>query len=231
MNEKAIHQNQIKINAALYNYIILQSIFFKSILSFVLSVFKKRSLGKIDFKTIFRLLMALILILFLLPAQAENQSVLDNEKMSTYKLSSGDTIIVSVYREPDLTLQSKLTDAGTIIFPFLGEISASGLTVGQLKERITTGLTGRYLVDPKVTVSVTAYREFFVNGEVKNPGAYPYFPGLNTQKAISMAGGFSDRASQSEVLIVREKDNQTIEVGLDAFVLPGDVVIVEESFF
>lgn len=173
------------------------------------------------------------MLLFSAIAQAQSDTVTDNEIMSSYQLGVGDTIQIAVYGEPDLSLQTKLTDAGTIIFPFLGEISASGLTVGELKERITQGLTGRYLIDPKVTVSVMAYREFFVNGEVKKPGAFPYFPGLNAQKAISMAGGFSERASQSEVLIIHENDKNSkpVEVGLDEPVLPGDVVIVEESFF
>jgi len=82
-------------------------------------------------------------------------------------------------------------------------------------------------------VSVLAYREFFVNGEVKKPGAFPYFPGLTVQKAISMAEGFTERASQSRVKIISEKDisHKAREAELNAPVSPGDVVIVEESFF
>lgn len=177
--------------------------------------------------------MALFMFCFTATLSAQSNTMIDSEMMSRYQLGVGDAIQISVYGEPDLKLETKLTDAGTIIFPFLGEISASGLTVGQLKERITQGLTGRYLVDPKVTVSVIAYREFFVNGEVKKPGAFPYFPGLTAQKAISMAGGFSERASQSEVLIIHDNDQnqKPVEAGLDAAVSPGDVVIVEESFF
>lgn len=171
------------------------------------------------------------MLLLAVTVHAQSNAVTESEMLSSYQLGVGDSIQISVYGEPDLKLETKLTDAGTIIFPFLGEISAADLTVGQLKERITQGLTGRYLVDPKVTVSVMAYREFFVNGEVKKPGAFPYFPGLNVQKAISMAGGFSERASQSEVLIIHDKNSESVEVGLDAPVLPGDVVIVEESFF
>lgn len=179
----------------------------------------------------FKYIIAFMLMLLAVTVQAQSNVVTDSEMLSSYQLGVGDSIKIAVYGEPDLKLETKLTDAGTIIFPFLGEISAADLTVGQLKERITQGLTGRYLVDPKVTVSVMAYREFFVNGEVKKPGAFPYFPGLNVQKAISMAGGFSERASQSEVLIIHDENSESVEVGLDAPVLPGDVVIVEESFF
>lgn len=155
------------------------------------------------------------------------------ELMSNYELASGDQIRILVFREADMTLETVLTDTGTIIFPFLGEINVAGLTVGKLKEKLTLGLRGRYLVDPIVSVSVLKYREFFVNGEVKKPGSFPYFPGLTVQKAISMAGGFSERASQSSVMLIREKDvnHQASEVKLNANVGPGDVVIVEESFF
>lgn len=181
----------------------------------------------------FKKLIGVLLILLSVISRAESDNAANSEILSSYALGSGDTIRIAVYKEPDLSIETKLTDAGTIIFPFLGEISVSGLTVGQLKEKITQGLAGRYLVDPKVTVSVLTYREFFVNGEVKKPGAYPYIPGLTAQKAISMAGGFSDRASQSNVLIIREQDpsQKPIQAEVDANVSPGDVVIVEESFF
>ncbi len=166
-------------------------------------------------------------------ANAAAELPAENGIMSNYQLGAGDKILITVFREPDLTLETTLTDAGTIIFPFLGEMNAKGLTVGKLKEKITQGLSGRYLKDPSVSVSVLAYRQFFVNGEVKLPGAFPYQPGLTVQKAISIAGGFTERASQSSVQIEREKDakHQEIEVDLNAPIAPGDVVIVKESFF
>lgn len=166
-------------------------------------------------------------------ANAAEETPVENGLMSNYELGAGDKIVITVFREPDLTLEAKLTDAGTIIFPFLGEMNVKGLTVGKLKDKITQGLSGRYLKDPHVNVSVLEYREFFVNGEVNKPGAFPYMPGLTVQKAISIAGGFTERASQSSVQLEREKDvkRQGIEVELDAPIAPGDIVIVEESFF
>jgi len=166
-------------------------------------------------------------------ATADEEPTAENGLMSNYQLGAGDKIVITVFREPDLTLEAKLTDAGTIIFPFLGEMNVKGLTVGKLKNKITQGLSGRYLKDPRVSVSVLEYREFFVNGEVKKPGAFPYLPGLTVQKAISIAGGFTERASQSKVQLEREKDanRQDIDVELDAPIAPGDIIIVEESFF
>lgn len=166
-------------------------------------------------------------------AAANTEAQADAGLMSHYELGAGDKIRITVYREPDLTTEAKLTDAATIIFPFLGELNVKGLTVGKLKDNITQGLNGRYLKDPNVSVSVLEYREFFVNGEVKKPGAFPYLPGLTVQRAISIAGGFTERASQSSVLLEREKDanREGVEVELNAPIAPGDVVIVEESFF
>jgi len=166
-------------------------------------------------------------------ANAAAEPPVENGLMSNYQLGAGDKIVITVFREPDLSFEAKLTDAGTIIFPFLGEMNVKGLTVGKLKDKITQGLSGRYLKDPSVSVSVLEYREFFVNGEVKKPGAFPYLPGLTVQKAISIAGGFTERASQSSVQLEREKDanRQDIDVELDAPIAPGDIIIVEESFF
>ena len=153
--------------------------------------------------------------------------------LSNYQLGSGDKIKIQVYGEEGLSMETKLTDAGTILYPFLGEVRVAGLTFGQLADRIVEGLKGRYLVDPKVSVSVLEYREFFVNGEVKNPGAYPYQPGLTVQKAVSMAGGFTERASHSSITLLKEKDpNATPDkVELSSPVSPGDVLTVEQSFF
>ena len=154
--------------------------------------------------------------------------------LSNYQLGSGDKIKIQVYGEEGLSMETKLTDAGTILYPFLGEVRVAGLTVGQLADRIVEGLKGRYLVDPKVSVSVLEYREFFVNGEVKSPGAYPYQPGLTVQKAVSMAGGFTERASRSNITLLREKDAGSTtpdKVDLGTPVSPGDVLTVEQSFF
>ena len=87
----------------------------------------------------------------------------------------------------------------------LGEIQVKGLTTGELEQKITSGLRdAQYLKHPKVTVNIDEYRPFFVNGEVYKPGGYPYVPGLTVLKAVSLAGGFKDRASKSNMFVVRE---------------------------
>lgn len=153
---------------------------------------------------------------------------------SIYKLGAGDQLSIQVFGEPDLSFDEvRLTDAGTFSYPFLGEIRAKGLTSSEVEWLITRGLMGDYLIDPKVTVRILEYRPFFVNGEVKRPGGYPFKAGLTLRKAIALAGGFTERASRNKMHIIRDADrsNEPIKATLDTKVYPGDIITVDESFF
>jgi polysaccharide biosynthesis/export protein VpsN len=155
-------------------------------------------------------------------------------QLSSYKLGSGDMISIRVLGEDDLKREKiRLSDAGTVSFPVLGEIRVRGMTVGALEDFITKGLKGRYLLDPKVTVSIEEYRNFFVNGLVEKPGGYQFVPGLTVRKAVSIAGGFKERAARDKINIIRDDDpTQTPRrVDLNSPVLPGDILTIEESFF
>lgn len=155
-------------------------------------------------------------------------------ELSSYKLGSGDMISVRVLGEDDLKRERvRLSDAGTLSFPVLGEIKVKGMTVGALEEHITKGLRGRYLLNPQVTVAIEEYRNFFVNGMVERPGGYPFSPGLTVRKAISIAGGFKERASREKINIIRDDDPKQTprKVDLNAPILPGDILTIEESFF
>lgn len=172
---------------------------------------------------------SLLILLSFLAAPA-----VTGQELSSYKLGSGDTISVRVLGEDDLKREKvRLSDAGTISFPVLGEIKVKGLTAGALEEHITQGLKGRYLVNPRVTVSIDEYRPFFVNGMVEKPGGYPFSPGMTVRKAISVAGGFKERASREKINVIRDDDAKQTprKVDLNTAVLPGDIVTVEESFF
>jgi polysaccharide biosynthesis/export protein VpsN len=157
------------------------------------------------------------------------------DSFSEYRLGSGDSIKISVYEEPELGLEVRLSDAATVSYPFLGEIQVSGLTVGQLEEKITLGLKGDYLVNPNVSVSVADYRQFYIHGEVDEAGGFPFVPGLTLRKAIALAGGFTERASKSKMYVIREDVEYTSErgslIGLDEEILPGDIITIEQSFF
>src|SRR5262249_16255324 len=148
------------------------------------------------------------------------------------KLAAGDVISVRVLGEDDLRREKvRLSDAGTMSFPVLGEINVRGMTVGALEEYITRGLKGRYLLNPQVTVSVDEYRNLYGNGMVEKPGGYPFAPGLTVRKAITLAGGFKERASREKINIIRDDDPKQTprKVDLNTPVMPGDIVTIEES--
>jgi polysaccharide biosynthesis/export protein VpsN len=155
-------------------------------------------------------------------------------ELSSYKLGSGDMISVRVMGEDDLKREKvRLSDAGTLSFPVLGEIKVKGMTVGALEDYITKGLKGRYLLNPQVTVAIEEYRNYFVNGMVEKPGGYPFSPGLTVRKAITLAGGFKERASRDKINVIRDDDPKQTQrrVDMNAAVFPGDILTIEESFF
>ena len=172
-------------------------------------------------------------LLAILPRLAH--AVDTDDLLSRYRLASGDVISIYVLGEDDLKREKvRLTDAGTIQYPVLGEIRLKGLTTGELEQRITAGLIkADYLKNPRVTVSIDEYRPFFINGEVQKPGGYPYVPGLTVLKAVSIGGGFKDRASKRNMFVVRDgaPNEERKRVELDTPIYPGDILTIEESFF
>jgi polysaccharide export outer membrane protein len=157
-----------------------------------------------------------------------------DDSISSYRLGAGDVITVQVLGEEDLRREKiRLSDAATISYPILGEIRLAGKTVAELERLIRDGLKGRYLVNPQVTVTINEYRSFFINGQIERPGGYPFIPGLTVRKAVSLAGGFKERASREKIFVIREEDRTQTprKVDLNAAVHPGDIITVEESFF
>jgi len=151
---------------------------------------------------------------------------------NSYRLSGGDRIKVIVYGEADLSLETTLDDSGVINYPFMGEIVVEGITVKTLEEKIYNHLKGDYLINPSVDVSIESYRHFFVNGQVKRPGGYPYQPGLTLRRAISLAGGYTERASKKNTFVIHQKQpEKRIRLKQSSKIKPGDTITVEQSFF
>lgn len=149
-----------------------------------------------------------------------------------YRLGVGDKIRIQVHGEPDLTMELTLSEAGVINYPFLGDIPVVGRSVSELQRAIDRGLRGDYLINPDVRVVVVTYRNFYINGEVRLPGGYPYVPGLTVRQAATLAGGFTERASMRGISVYREADTRTkLPATLDTPVSPGDTVVVEQGLF
>lgn len=152
---------------------------------------------------------------------------------AAYILAVGDPIRIHVFEEPDLTFDRlQINDAGSIAFPFLGEIKAAGKTTTQLQQLIVQGLKPDYLLDPIVTVTVLEYRPFFLDGEVTRPGNYPFQPGgLTLRQAITMAGGLTERAAENKITVVPAGKKEESKVGMDYQIKPGDTIKIGQSFF
>lgn len=174
------------------------------------------------------LVLPLLLLSFLLLAEGQR-----------YEMGAGDLISINVYDEDDLSIEEvRIGPSGTISYPLLGDIQVSGLSPKELEDKLVSGLRGPYLIKPSVTVSVIEYRPFYVTGEVKKPGSYAFHPGLTVDKAVSVAGGFTDRASKGRIYVLHDDNAQPLEgeeirvsVQLSDVVQPGDVITVEQSFF
>lgn len=181
-----------------------------------------------------RLLLIVCLVLqAVVPAYAADEAGNVSAGTSEYQLDTGDKIRIQVYNEDDLYLEARVGDSGIISYPFLGNLKVVGMTPSQLEQEITRKLKGDYLIDPKVSVDIMEYRQFYVNGEVHSPGGYAFQPGITVRKAISVAGGFKERASRDKIFLIREGSNndEPNKVSLDDKVRPGDIITVEESFF
>jgi polysaccharide export outer membrane protein len=180
------------------------------------------------------LLLVLGFAAFFAQAQTKPGTNASDNMLSTYQLSAGDVITIRVFGEDDLSREKvRLTDAGTIPYPVLGEVKAKGRTIGEIEKFITAGLDGRYLINPRVSVTIEEYRPFYINGMVDKPGGYPFQPGLTVLKASSLAGGFKERASFSKITIIRENDPKAgpQKADINTPVQPGDTIFIEESFF
>ena len=150
-----------------------------------------------------------------------------------YTLGSGDRVRITVFGEKDLSGEYKVSGTGVIAVPLIGDIAVAGLTMRQLEHEIAAVLMDGYLKEPRVNAEVVNYRPFYILGEVKRPGGYPYVHGMTVINAVALSGGFTQRAQKSRVTITRLSDTESPRRTAlpDDSVLPGDVIRVPERFF
>jgi protein involved in polysaccharide export with SLBB domain len=152
-----------------------------------------------------------------------------------YIIGEGDLLRITVYDNPDLTLETRVTAEGSITFPLIGSVLLKDLTAPEAEKKIAGLLADGYIIKPQVSVFIEESKASFVyvNGEVKNPGAYRITKGMTVLKAITIAGGITPKAGESRVKIIRktEKGELTLKAKMDDLVLPDDVIYVPESMF
>lgn len=167
-------------------------------------------------------------------AQNTDPAPLDEELAAKpYQLGSGDQIKVTVYGEEDLSGEFLLDGTGTIAMPLIGPVTIAGQDVQQSETLIVEKLADGFLINPRVSIEVLNYRPFYIIGEVKEPGSYPYVSGMTVLNAVALASGFTYRASENKIEVTRKVDGeeQKFRISVTASVLPGDILRVPERFF
>lgn len=162
----------------------------------------------------------IICLLMLLPVSAA---------ANDYRLGPNDIVRVTVFGEPDLSGDFKLDGAGVAALPLIGSVPLGNQSVREAEKAITAALKDGYLVDPKVSIEVATARPFFIMGEVRTPGSYNFSEGMTVLQAVALSGGFTYRANQREVLLVRGEAEE--EARMTTRIMPGDVIHVKERFF
>ena len=150
-----------------------------------------------------------------------------------YRLGTGDKVRLIVYGEPDLSGEFVIDGAGVVNLPLVGSVRAKGSTVQQFQQRVVAAFQNGYLNDPKVAAEVLNYRPFFITGEVKQGGQFPFRSGLTVQDSIAIAGGYTYRADVDKVYIRREGRDKEIAVSMSSRIpiVPGDNIRIPERFF
>lgn len=151
----------------------------------------------------------------------------------SYTLGPGDKLRVVVFGQQGISGTYTVDAGGNVTLPLAGTVPARSFTTWQLAKEITDRLKQGYVREPHVTVTVEAYRPFFILGEVTTPGQYPYVPNMTVEKAIAVAGGFAPRAQKQTVELTRDGNGQrfTGNVPLTYPMRPGDTIVVKERWF
>jgi polysaccharide export outer membrane protein len=160
-------------------------------------------------------------------------------------IGAGDMVRISVFRNPDLTTETRVTERGTVLFPLIGEISVAGLTPAQAGSAIAEKLRqGRFVVNPEVTLSMMQVnsRQVSVLGNVNKPGRYP-LDGTSAKLTdlLAIAGGIAPTGSD-QVTIVSTRGGKTTSIDVDIPTMlrngdltqnvslePGDTVFVHRA--
>lgn len=151
-----------------------------------------------------------------------------------YRLGSGDRVNITVFGQPDFSGNFPVDAAGNVPFPAVGPVHAAGLTAPELGQEIAAKLDPHYVKNPKVSVAVLNFRPFYILGEVRAPGGYPYVSGMSVIIGVALAGGFTYRARENSFYLLRvgpDGHREHLQANQDTPVEPGDVIEVRERYF
>jgi polysaccharide export outer membrane protein len=149
------------------------------------------------------------------------------------KLGVGDALRVTVFQQPDLTTEARVTERGTITMPLVGEVKVAGLTSTEAGRQIATELkSGKFLRNPQVSVAVTTVRSRQVNvlGMVARPGRYP-LDDTSSQLAdvIAAAGGIAAGGADFVTLVREGKSQKMPVIAKGVYLKNGDTIHVDRA--
>ncbi len=149
---------------------------------------------------------------------------------NAYTLGAGDKLRIVVFGQEDLSGEFELDSSGWISLPLIGEIRATGLTLRQVEMAIREKLLEGYLKRPQVSAEVLNYRPYFIDGEVNEPGEYPFRQGITVREAAAVAGGFTYWANKNEAYVAGRNDpeKRKRKVSTSTLVQPGDYIWIED---
>lgn len=144
------------------------------------------------------------------PAAAQPAPVgLASGATAEYRLGAGDAIRITVFQNPDMTLETRVSEAGTISFPLLGALRVGGLSVSEAENRIADGLRkGNFVKQPQVSILVMKVtgNQASVLGAVNQPGRYP-LELADTRLTDLLANARGVAASGGDLLVVSGQRN------------------------
>ena len=187
-----------------------------------------------------------------LPSQPER-------KEKEYEIGPEDVLEIRVWDHDDLTREVYVSREGVFSYPLIGTVKAGGLSIEQLEKEIKERLSGKYIIDPQVSVTVKEYKSkrVFVLGEIggtgKGPGTYPLTGKTTLIEVLTMTGGPTQNAG-TEVTVIRTRktsggpglpekaqNDEVIKINLrkllegdasqNIFLEPNDTIFVSKAAF
>ncbi len=176
---------------------------------------------------------AILLTLVLAGCTTTSPSTYTVDTKGPYQLDTGDIVRVTVYGDAELSKSYRVDDKGAIAFPLVGAVQVRGSTTEDAGKRLARALANGYMRNPDVAVEIEQYRPFYIQGEVRTSGQFPYVYGMSVRAAISTAGGFTETADRDNAVVYRQKNGQMVKsaVDLDFPIYPGDTIVISERWF
>jgi polysaccharide export outer membrane protein len=172
-------------------------------------------------RTLQALLGCLMVVVTLSAAQAQSG------KNSEYVLGPGDILRITVFQNPDLATETRVSEAGTLSFPLIGSVPVGGLSLSQGEKKIADMLRqGGFVQKPQVNILPTQIRssQVAVLGQVNRPGRYPLETvNMRLSDMLATAGGVASTGADTVVLMgTREGKAIRREIDIPALYLKGD---------